>query len=123
MVTKHPLCTYPFLRAWTISHDHPGSPVVMRHREGKLPGQDLVGGGEGLGVQTAARYAWGAESLLWLPRAGAACLGRGVGRGHCSWPAGDGSLWPCHVGFAVGIGEPQKGFEQRRDTMKCGFPG
>lgn len=41
----------------------------------------------------------------------------------CSWPAGGGSLWPCHVGFAVGIGEPQKGFEQGKDMTKCGFNG
>lgn len=30
-------------------------------------------------------------------------------RGHHSWPAGKGPLWPCHVGFAGGIGKPRKG--------------
>lgn len=35
----------------------------------------------------------------------------------------DGPLWPCHVGFAGGIGKPQKTFRQGRDVIKFGFIG
>lgn len=32
-------------------------------------------------------------------------------------------MWPCHVGFAGGIGKPQKTFRQGRDVIKFGFTG
>lgn len=46
------------------------------------------------------------------------------GRGHGSWPEGtDSSLWPGHVGFMWGHGEPRKGLRKGRDVIKSGFVG
>lgn len=71
-----------------------------KHREGELPGQGLVGGGEGSRVCVGVLGAHRGRHVQKLPQ---------EERGHHSWPAGKGTLWPCHVGFAGGIGKPRKG--------------
>lgn len=123
MVTEHPLRACPFLRAWHgPSHVFILAALWQGYEAQRGRAARLRPGARGRGT----RVCRGQHGVRGALRAYMACNVQKCaweGRGHCSWPAGDGPLWPCHVGFARGTGEPQKGFKQGRDKMKCGFTG